>query len=45
MIVDNIYKLEPIIYKSVHVIQHIIRIIKSVFFYALKSKIRSISGY
>ena len=44
MIVDNIYKVELIIYKSVHVIQHIIRLIKSVFFNALKSKFRVTSG-
>jgi len=31
MIVDNIYRLEPIIYKTVHVILHIIKLIKSVF--------------
>jgi len=30
---------------TVHVIQYIIRIIKSVFFYAQKSKIRVIPGH
>ena len=44
MIVDNIYKLEPIIYKSVHVIQHILKLIKSVFIYAIKIKIGVVSG-
>ncbi len=44
MNVENIYKSEPQIYKALHVIQYIIRIIKSVFFNALKSKFRVTSG-